>query len=318
MTKNTTEATDRDPIAEQAVRWHVAASGDDMDWDAFTQWIEASADHRARYREVALADARLMELRDGVRQAMVDNEHTPITHTRAARWGWGLGAVAAIVVAALTLPQLLHEPEVVYATDAQTRTIALADGSQAILAPRSRLTIIGADQRHMRLDGAAWFAIRHDPARNLEIAAGPVVIRDIGTSFDVHVDGSLARVSVAVGRVSVTSAALEAPLTLQRGKELLYNSAAGLAETRTIDPATPGSWRSGELRYTQAPLSLVALDLDRYAGIHLSIPPELRDRRFTGILTVKDAEATKRDLTQLLGLTLVHGADGDRLSTSGH
>lgn len=171
--------------------------------------------------------------------------------------------------------------------------------------------------RHMRLEGGAWFAIRHDPERALDIAAGPVVIRDIGTSFDVQVDGALARVSVTEGQVSVASAALERPLTLQHGKGLLYDSAARRAEVQDVDPAAAGSWRSGELRYQRTPLSLVALDLNRFAGIHLSVPAELRGRRFSGILTVKDAEATKRDLAQLMGLTLVRGPGGDRLSASG-
>ncbi|KAH1711539.1 hypothetical protein KXX60_009360, partial [Aspergillus fumigatus] len=158
-----------------------------------------------------------------------------------------------------------------------------------------------------------WFAIRHAPSRTLEIVAGPLIIRDIGTTFDVHVDGTLARVSVTDGQVAVSSAELANPLKLQRGKALLYNSAASLAETQDIDPSMTGSWRNGELHYRQTPLSLVVLDLDRYAGIRLSVPPELRDRRFTGILTVKDEEATKRDLAQLLGLTLVRDAGGDRL-----
>ncbi|KAG5731346.1 hypothetical protein E4T56_gene3926, partial [Termitomyces sp. T112] len=118
---------------------------------------------------------------------------------------------------------------------------------------------------------------------------------------------------VTDGQVAVSSAELANPLKLQRGKALLYNSAASLAETQDIDPSMTGSWRNGELHYRQTPLSLVVLDLDRYAGIRLSVPPELRDRRFTGILTVKDEEATKRDLAQLLGLTLPQAAGRDRI-----
>lgn len=306
-----------DPVAEEAIRWHLATSGDDMDWDGFTFWLEASSEHRARYREVAAADARLVEMRHAVREAVKAQEAESASHFPLKRWGWSIGAVAAILVAVFTLPSLLREPEVVYMTDVRMRTVTLADGSQAILAPHSRLTIQGSDQHHMGLEGGAWFAIRHAPSRTLEIVAGPLIIRDIGTTFDVHVDGTLARVSVTDGQVAVSSAELANPLNLQRGKALLYNSAASLAETQDIDPSMTGSWRNGELHYRQTPLSLVVLDLDRYAGIRLSVPPELRDRRFTGILTVKDEEATKRDLAQLLGLTLVRDAGGDRLSASG-
>lgn len=313
------EFADRDPITEEAIAWRLAAAGDDMNWDEFTLWLEASPEHRARYTEVALADARLVAQREAVRQALAAGEPKVVRQAPLNRAVWGAAATAAavVVVAVLALPLLLRESEVVYSSDAGTKTIAFADGSQATLAPHSRLILKGAGMRHMRLEGGAWFAIRHDPERALDIAAGPVVIRDIGTSFDVHVDGALARVSVTEGQVSVASAALERPLTLQGGKGLLYDSAAGRAEVQDVDPAAAGSWRSGELRYQRTPLSLVALDLNRYAGIHLGVPPELRGRRFSGILTVKDAEATKRDLAQLMGLTLVRGAGGDRLSASG-
>jgi transmembrane sensor len=313
------EIADRDPVTEGAIAWRPSAASDDMDWDAFTLWLEASPEHRARYTEVALADAQLVAQRDAVRRALTAAEPKTVRRPPLNRAVWGIGAAAAaVLVAVMALPLLLRESEVVYASDAGTKTISFADGSQATLAPHSRLLLKGAGMRDMRLEGGAWFAIRHDPERALKITAGPVVVRDIGTSFDVQVDGALARVNVTDGQVSVSSTALERPLTLQHGKGLLYDSVAGRAEVQDVDPATAGSWRSGELRYQRTPLSLVALDLNRYAGIHLSVPPELRGRRFSGILTVKDAEATKRDLAQLMGLMLVRGPGGDRLSASRH
>ncbi|NOW46700.1 transmembrane sensor [Novosphingobium sp. SG751A] len=306
-----------DTVVEEAIRWHLAISGDDMDWERFTLWLDASPEHRTCYQEVAIADAGLIEARHKVLEAMEAQRAKIVAPSLFGYRALGIGAVAAVAAAVFTLPLLLHEPELVYTAGAQMHTVTLADGSQAVLAPHSRLTIKGADQGHMGLEGGAWFTIRHVPSRTLEIAAGPLVIRDIGTSFDVRVDGSLVRIGVTDGQVAVSSAELAKPLNLQRGKALLYNAAASFAETQNIDPSIPGSWRGGALRYQQTPLSLVALDLERYAGIRLGVPVELRDRRFTGILTVKDEEATKRDLAQLLGLTLVRDAGGDRLSASG-
>jgi hypothetical protein len=42
---------------DEAALWHVASARDDMDWDAFTLWLEADPDHRARFEEIAQADA---------------------------------------------------------------------------------------------------------------------------------------------------------------------------------------------------------------------------------------------------------------------
>ena len=321
MKMQITENQDRDDgandIAAEAARWHVATMSDEMDWETFTRWLDASPDHLARYREIATADARLIDKCDQVRQAVAAIESENAEKPSRKRLVWGAGAIAASLVAALTLPHWLREPETIYATSGQAQAIAFEDGSSSVLAPHSRLIVTGKAMRQMRLDGGAWFTIRHNETRSLTISAGPVEIRDIGTSFDVQTDGGVARVSVAEGQVAIASSALAKPISLRSGKILMYDAAAGTAETRDVDPESLGSWRNGQLRYRQTPLSLVAIDLARYSGLHLAVPAHLRNRQFTGILTVRDGEGAARNLALLSGLSLVHDAGGDRLSDSG-
>ena len=143
------------------------------------------------------------------------------------------------------------------------------------------------------------------------------MIRDIGTHFDVQADGNVVRVAVEDGTVTVGAEALNKPIALTRGKALRFDSGAGLAEVTRIDPAGAGSWQTGQLRYDNAPLALIAADLARYGDTKLEVPAELRDRRFTGILTIRDENRTIRDLAQLMDLTLVHNAGAYRLS-AGH
>ena len=308
--------TDEERMNEEAAIWHVASCRDDMDWDGFTLWLEADARHRLVYDQLALADSAL----DRHRQAL--GREAGLAETMAPRairpWRlWGIGAVAAALVAAFMLPALLRNPETVFATGDTSRSIALTDGSQVLLAPHSRLVARGERMEHLALSGGAWFAVRHDPARALDITAGSVVIRDIGTHFDVQSDGAVVRVAVADGTVTVGAEALNKPIELTGGKSLRFDPAAGLAEVASVDPSGTGSWRTGQLRYDNAPLALVAADLARYGKVRLDVPPELRDRRFTGILTIRNEDRTIRDLAQLMDLSVLRGADGYHLST-GH
>jgi transmembrane sensor len=81
-----------------------------------------------------------------------------------------------------------------------------------------------------------------------------------------------------------------------------------------VDTGRIGTWRQGRLVYESAPLTLVATDLGRYAGIHLEVPANLKDRRFSGMLAIADAKRAPRDLAQIMGLALVRGAHGPVLS----
>jgi transmembrane sensor len=297
-------------IDDDAAHWHLAVARDDMDWTAFTAWLEADPRHRACYDQFALADALL----DTHRAELVDAIAEPAPSVQRWRWAAALGAVAAAGAALLVVPGLRTTPATIYATADTARTIALADGSQIELAPHSRLAVAGPAEATMHLDGGALFAIRHDPARALTITAGALQVSDIGTRFDIQAEGDAVRVAVAEGRVSVSSPALAQAVMLERGRGLRFAGAAGTAELGMVDPDTVAGWRHGQLSYDDAPLALVVADLARYANIHVALPAELRNRRFSGTLSTGNANEALRDLAQLMGLELVRGPAGDRLA----
>lgn len=299
-----------DKIISEAADWHAASAHDDMDWDGFAAWLDADPRHRDAYDEVALADALLDEHRDALR--VVPDEAENAIRPRRRWMAWAGTAIAASLVAMLVVPQFLAPASQVYETASTARSIALADGSHVLLAPRSRLAVHG-DTR-IALDGGAWFDIRHDPARQLAISAGEVTIGDIGTQFDVQATGTQVRVEVGEGEVQVSSPALSQPLRLAQGRGLLFDSRQGFAVVSDVTRQNAGEWRSGRLTYDAAPLSLVAADLSRYAAIRVTVPASLGDRPFSGTLVIGDGKTALRDLSQVMDLELGRNAGGYRLS----
>jgi transmembrane sensor len=234
------------------------------------------------------------------------------TVDRRPKWGtWGGIAIAASLAAAFLVPRFLDRPAV-YQTQDKAQRVALADGSSIVLAPHSRLSAAGHGQE-LALTGGAWFDIHHDPGRTLSIAAGPLEIRDIGTSFDIQTDADSVRIGVAGGRVTVASEALAQPIRLERGRGLLYDVTEGTALVRTQSTPEIGAWRRGRLSYEDTPLPLVLDDLSRYAGVHVSLPEGLRSRHFSGSLIINNGDAAIRDLAQVMDLALDRTADGYRL-----
>ena len=307
--------TDYDRILDSAATWHAASMDDAMDWDGFTRWLETDPRHRLAYDEVALADAAVIEHRAALHRPEPAND-VEITPRSRPRLAWAGGAIAAALVVVLAISPIMRDPATTYATQDASRTIALQDGSQVILAPHSTLEARRGDTR-LALVGGAYFAVPHDPSRQLEIAAGPVTISDIGTRFDVQASTTDVRIAVAEGEISAVAASLDRPLTVAAGQALEFYGDERAATLRRVASATVGGWRRGQLTFSDAPLALVVADLQRYAGVHVAVSKSLRDRRFSGSLNIRDGGAAARDLAGLMGLALRADGNGYRLELAG-
>jgi transmembrane sensor len=302
-----------DSIAGTASAWHVASVSDAMDWDGFIAWLEADARHAAAFDEVAMADALIETHRISLRKGDVISAYgrQPKVATRSRLWlRWGGTAFAAALIAMVAVPQFRQKAPVEYTTADAARSIALNEGSTIHLAPHSRLTVAGRRDEQITLTGGAWFDVHHDPERRMTIAAGEVTISDIGTSFDIQTAGDRVRVAVATGRVAVSAPALDSSITLAEGRTLFFDRSAGSVRTSEVAREDVGAWRAGRLSYAAAPLSLVADDLARYAGLTVTVAPAIRDREFSGTLAFGNGNTALRDLTQLMGLSLRREPDG--------
>lgn len=304
-------------IWEEAIAWQAAQARDDCDWTAFTEWLEADVRHRTAFDEVALLDDSISRARPQLANIVTAEEaqaRKPAGLNR--RWaGVGLGAVAA-TIAAVTVPMFATGGgQIAYNTGpGETRLIALADGSHVQLAAASSLIVDKADGNEMTLEGAAWFDVPHNPARSLVIHAGNFQVTDIGTKFEIDTGGhNNLRVSVAEGSLAVKEGGLPAPVSLKGGQRLMIAGDFDIAEVKPIDSADVGSWRNGRLVYQDAPLSLVAADISRYARTNVTVDPAIAGRRFSGVLTIGDGSGLVGNLQQFMGLAAHRENGGIRL-----
>lgn len=91
------------------------------------------------------------------------------------------------------------------ATEHSKAELLLADGSTATLGPGARLDAIQSTPALQRweLHGAADFSVNKKPEREFVIAAGPLLIRVIGTRFHVREASGDVDVSVTEGLVEI-------------------------------------------------------------------------------------------------------------------
>jgi len=187
---------------------------------------------------------------------------------RAERPRWPQMAIAAglfvCLGVGLTIGLRHRERETsrqLYATArGQRATLHLDDGTQVILAPASRLRVVG---RTATLDGEAYFTVVHDPRAPFVVHAGKAIATDVGTRFDVRAYPEDSTVSVAVeeGQVAfATSADSVRTIPLVRG-DVARLGVSGTAVDHGVEPAGISAWTAGRLEFhgTLAREAVVAL-----------------------------------------------------------
>lgn len=308
-------------IRERAAEWHAQVDSDSMDWEAFGAWLDADPAHRVAYDAVALLDAEIVAEHAAILAALPANDAAIdgiATQARRRRW-WAVGGLAvAASLAVLVVPQVrpsqAAEPVIYRTGPGETRAIAMQDGSRIVIDRNSELALRdgAAPEIDMKL-GGAYFDIRHDPARTMVIHAGDYEVRDIGTRFDLARTADHLSVAVAEGHVTVGAPGGEG-VKLAGGQRVDIAGARGEATIRRQDSDEVASWRDGRLVYDNTPLSLVAVDLSRYAGRAVSVDPLVAGLRVSGVLTIGDGSRLVGQIEELLPVKAA--VEGNRIHLS--
>jgi ferric-dicitrate binding protein FerR (iron transport regulator) len=187
----------------------------------------------------------------------------------------GLGLAAAVVIGLSVVARgRTAGVDHVYTTAAGERAdLHLTDGTHVVLAPASRLTVLGnygTRRRAVTLDGEAFFTVRHDASVPFTVRAGQVVATDVGTSFDVTAYGgdTAVRVAVTDGRVALASGALPT-VPLIAGDLASVGSRGVPTVAHHADVMGLTHWTDGRLEFHDVPLRDALPALARWYGLDL-------------------------------------------------
>lgn len=285
-------------VDEEALDWAIRNRDPEFDdWDGFTLWLESDPAHAARYEAVAAA---LADARDAVAALPlpapleVANDAGPARRT-FLRWSGGAVAAALVGAFGLSLWTDRSQPYAVETAAGEQRTIALADGSEAVMAGGSRLALDRSKTRFAAVErGEVLFRVKHDASDPFKVRAGGLSMTDLGTVFDVKLGERQTRVAVAEGAVMVDPDG--ARLQLDPGQAVV--AAGGTLRRERADDV--GGWQAGRLAFDNATLDEVAHDLSRHLGRKVRAERAVAQQRFRGTLDIDGF----RDDPTLLGRLL--------------
>ena len=286
-------------LNDAALDWAVRVADPEFAaWDDFMAWLEGGAGRAEAYdaavATLALAEAQVAALASP-RPEAIPEEVAPMRR----RWIGAALAAALVGAVGLNLWNDRARPYVIETPAATQRTLALADGSEIVLAGGSSVELDRNDPRVASVvRGEMLFRVRHQAANPFRVRVGDLRLVDLGTVFDVKRDARVTRVAVSEGTVMVDPDG--AALRLDPGQAVVA-SGNGL-QRLTIDPADVGGWREGRLAFDDATLAEVAADLSRHLARPIAVDPAIAGRTFRGTLDVRDAGADPQVLGSLLGV----------------
>jgi transmembrane sensor len=322
-------------IREAAAEWIVrlsderAGSGDQSE---FIAWLQRSQEHVREYLRAekawlemggaARADSTSIgELLRGASLNVIPLSAVPAAQDAAAGRRRSvptrrmlLGGVAAgvLAIAAGVAPWVASRfGSEIYATGVgEQRRIVLEDGSVVELNTHSRVRVRLTDAARdlQLLDGEAFFDVAHDAARPFRVRSGAVLVRAVGTQFNVYRQNERTVVTVIEGRVAITNEErVEAaePLELRAGDGAQASGTAAL-EAVPADPTKATAWRERRLIFENTTLGEAIAQFNRYNAQPLVIEDAaLAAERIDGVFEADNPRALTNFLTRRGDVELV-------------
>lgn len=194
-----------------------------------------------------------------------------------------MAAVAALVVLVAGVEYVVLESRFGRHTDSVCLVTArnskgefeLPDGSRVWLNGNSRLTYpesFDAEHRSVRLDGEAFFRVKHDPQHPFRVDMETMQVEVLGTEFDArHRSGSrYAETILQSGRIRVHIPGLSDPLLLRPDERLLFDRQTGRARVLAVAATDYSSWTANRLVFNNKSLSTILVNLERWYNVRFS------------------------------------------------
>ena len=300
-------APERAEACLRIARVHAAVSRSDV------RWPRTSAEDLVR-NALAAPDDSVVPLRSHVRPKLEDERRRP-----SVRWLTCL-AVSVILAACLGWWLTLSRPDQFQTKVGEQRSVMLADGSRVTLNTASKIEVrLQADHRVVQLlQGEALFEVAHDAQRPFNVQAGNVVVRAVGTQFDIDRRATRTAVTVVEGRVALIASHTGNLPALSAGDRVVVGSAGPGALEHNVNLTEVTAWTQHQLVFHHRPLGEVTDEFNRYNVGQIEIrSPSLREQEVTGTFRSNDVASFVAVLAGIPGVQVLDDGTGYVVTSQG-
>lgn len=220
---------------------------------------------------------------------------------RTSKWKVAAG-IAILIAAGIVWWFTSNSGQVHYSTDfGERQLIELPDGSQVTLNANSELTWSTnwkrTGIRSVTLDGEAFFEVAKYKAQKFEVNTGDVVVKVLGTSFNVSNRRGDTKVYLEEGKVQLALPGVE-ELAMVPGDKIEYESISQKIEKTEMETLrSAAAWKTGVISFQEQPLNRIIPELSDIYGVELiCVDSALNDKVMDVGVPYMDWEATKQSL----------------------
>ncbi len=244
-----------------------------------------------------------------------------------------VAGAAVIAVCWLGLRRPADPPRVLETAVGEQRSVALKDGSIVELNTNSAVQVaLSARERHVYMrKGEVYFDVAKDPGRPFVVHVGHILIRVVGTRFNVQQRDDVATVTVLEGKVTVDrdvpssgapvrgggkqragDASPATVVVLQPGQQARFGDAPEVTP-RLVNTGTVIAWTDRRLVFEDTKLADIVDEFNRYNIPRLVVAdPELAALQLSGVFRSNDPDSLLEFLRQSRDMRVVDRADGTR------
>jgi len=222
--------------------------------------------------------------------------------------------IAAMVLIATGLGiavfKLLSPPDfstVTYASGNKVKELLLTDSTSIVVNRNSTIAYTYTNKvRQIELHGEALFEPANDPDRPFEVKAAGILIRDIGTTFNVKAfDGNDSMiVQVLDGEVIMTSLSNQS-MVLKKGEEGLYLKSRDELIRIAIADTNAIAYKTKIFVFENASLGAIVQKLNEVYGITITLSDAIRTCRLTATFKNEKPDAVIEIIAATLQLQII-------------
>lgn len=195
------------------------------------------------------------------------------------RWYAYAAGVALLIMSAIGVTHLkssnVDHPSYEHYAAAlgKRREVKLKDNSTVTLFPGSSMDVpadFNIKDRKIVLKGRAFFEVSHNLQKQFLVTTGQLLIKDLGTSFEINESVTTSMITLKTGSVSINASNKEL-VRLTPGQKLTYQTNSNKFEIEKLDVNHSISWVKGELSYDLTPLDQICQDMEKWYNVQIMI-----------------------------------------------
>lgn len=222
--------------------------------------------------------------------------------------------IAAIVLIALGFGLVVYKvitpaeiTPVTFASGNIIKELILSDSTSIVVNRNSTLAYtFSNNKRKIELHGEALFTPANDPERPFEVMAAGILIRDIGTTFNVKApDGNDSMVvQVFDGEVVLTSESNQS-VVLKKGEEAVYLKSRDEFIRKAVSDTNAIAYKTKIFVFENASLQAVVQKLNEVYGLQISFTPAISSCHITATFKNEKPDAIIEIIAATLQLKVI-------------